>query len=113
MTLKRRQASLTENVIGYLQGRGLTQIGMSRMLNVTRSFISRAARGERNLTVKHMEQLAEELEMTLPELLARATPINTVPVKMRKSFKLMLQGLKLSAEVQGKGKPKEMVGIGM
>jgi hypothetical protein len=82
------------------------------MLTVTRSFISRAARGERNLTVKHMEQLAQDLEMTLPELLARATPMDTVPVKIRKSFKLMLQGLNLSAQARGREKSKELAGVG-
>jgi len=91
---------LSENVIRYLIRQGLKQTRISQILKVHRSYISRVAAGDRDLTVKHMEKLAEAVNMILPELLIRSTPPESVPLKMRKSYTLMLEGLKLSAELR-------------
>jgi len=100
MKSTKRQDRLSENVIQYLIRQGLSQSRISQVLKVHRSYISRVAAGERDLTVKHMEKLAEAVDMVLPELLVRSTPPESVPLKMRKSYALMLQGLKLSVELR-------------
>ncbi len=116
MTKKQKRPSLSENIIQYLLAQGFTQSHVGKLLGLTRSFCSYVAKGERNFTADHMERLAEQLDMTLPELLARSTPPETVPVRLRDNYRLLLRGLTASVKLrkhlpnQGKGKRKHSVG---
>jgi hypothetical protein len=51
--------------------------------------------------------LAAMEEMTLPELLASATPIESVPDGHRKAYGLLLEGLKASNDLRLSIKQKE------
>ena len=107
MTTKQKQDTLSTDVIRYLQAKGLTQREIARKMAVTESFISHVVKGNRNFTIEHLESLAVMEEMTLPELLASATPIEAVPKEHRKAYGLLLEGLKASNELRNHLKQKE------
>jgi transcriptional regulator with XRE-family HTH domain len=109
----KKKSTLSENIMEYMMGQGFNRSQVGKLIGVTRSYCSYLAKGKRNFSADHMERLAEALDMTLPELLARSTPVETVPARLRENYKLLLQGLKASANLQsrfashGKGKRKQ------
>lgn len=96
----KKRPTLSENIMRYLMTQGLTQTQVGKLLGLTRSFCSYVAKGQRNFTADEMERLAEALDMTLPELLARSTPPETVPARLRKNYRLLLRGLKASVDLR-------------
>ena len=116
MAEKKSHSTLSANVVKYLVGEGYTQREIARLMQVTESYISHAVKGNRNFTVTHLERLAETLEMTVPELLARATPAESVRPKLRKGYQLLLKGLRASAELRaalGRSSPKRKEAVGV
>ncbi|NLE29545.1 MAG: helix-turn-helix transcriptional regulator [Phycisphaerae bacterium] len=107
MTTTKNRGTLSAGVIRYLQAQGLTQREIARKMAVTESFISHVVKGNRNFTLEHLEKLAISEEMTLPELLALATPIETVPKEHQKAYELFLAGLKASNDLRNQLKQKE------
>jgi transcriptional regulator with XRE-family HTH domain len=103
--------TLSANIVKYLQAKNLSQREIAQRMNVTESFISHVVKGNRNFSIEHLEKIAEMEDMTLPELLANATPVETVPEKHRKSFELLLEGLKASNDLRShlRQKKKEKV----
>jgi len=93
---KTRMNEPSQDVILYLRSRGKTQAQIGKMLGVGESYISRVANGTRNLTVNHLERLAEKMDMALPELLAAATPMESVPRKFRPLYEGFLGVMRLS-----------------
>ena len=92
----KRTVSTSGDVCRYLQGRGMTRNELAEMLDVSVSFLSRVARHERNFTLDHLHRLADALDMTLPELLAAATPPESIPARLRRSYRLLLNGLAIT-----------------
>ncbi len=93
MTTRKENSNLSADVVKYLVLKGYKQKDIAECLDVDSSFISHVIKGHRNLTIDHLEKLAEEREVTVPELLAIATPVEAVPRKLREGYKLFLKGL--------------------
>jgi transcriptional regulator with XRE-family HTH domain len=64
---------LTADVLNYLiREHGVQQIDLAKVLGVDRSYISRACRGERTLSVEHLRALADHIGIELGILLLAA-----------------------------------------
>ena len=57
------------NLRAYRMERGLSQEAFAEVLGVHRTYMGGVERGERNLTLKSVERMAEELEMEALELM--------------------------------------------
>jgi transcriptional regulator with XRE-family HTH domain len=94
--MKTQMNTPSMDIVGYLRKQGKTLAQIGKMLRVGESYISRVAKGDRNLTIDHLERLAEKMDMTLPELFLSATPVESVPKKFRSLYKGYLDVLRLS-----------------
>jgi transcriptional regulator with XRE-family HTH domain len=65
------QRVVGENLQAYRRKRGLSQEAFADVLGFHRTYIGGLERGERNLTLKSVERIAERLEMD-PRTLLRA-----------------------------------------
>lgn len=63
------QKTVGRNLRAYRQARGLSQEAFADQLGVHRTYMGGLERGERNLTLKSLERLAEQLDMDPVELL--------------------------------------------
>lgn len=63
------QRTLGENLRRYRVERGLSQEGFADVLGVHRTYMGGVERGERNLTLKSVERIAETLGLSPLELL--------------------------------------------
>ena len=57
------------NLRAYRMERGLSQEAFAEVLGVHRTYMGGVERGERNLTLKSVERMAEKLEMEVLELM--------------------------------------------
>ena len=57
------------NLRAYRMERGLSQEAFAEVLGVHRTYMGGVERGERNLTLKSVERMAEKLEMEARDLL--------------------------------------------
>jgi transcriptional regulator with XRE-family HTH domain len=64
------QQTLGRNLRAYRQERGWSQEAFAAVLGVHRTYMGGIERGERNLTLKSVERLAEHLRVSPLELLA-------------------------------------------
>jgi transcriptional regulator with XRE-family HTH domain len=88
-----KSISTSADVLKLLQEQGKTRSEIARLMGVCVSYLSRVASGERNFTLDHLRQLADGFDMTLPELITLATPINSVPAHLRESYRQFLEGM--------------------
>lgn len=63
------QRVVGENLRAYRKERGLSQEAFAQMLGVHRTYMGGLERGERNLTLKAVERLAEKLGLDPMSLL--------------------------------------------
>lgn len=63
------QKTVGRNLRLYRENRGLSQEAFALVLGVHRTYMGGIERGERNLTLKSVERLAEMLEVTALDLL--------------------------------------------
>lgn len=63
------QRNLGRNLRAYREARGLSQEAFAEVLGVHRTYMGGIERGERNLTLKSVEQLAARLEQAPLHLL--------------------------------------------
>jgi len=63
------QRRLGHNLRAYRQERGLSQEALAQLLGVHRTYMGGVERGERNLTLKSVERIAERLELEPLDLL--------------------------------------------
>lgn len=94
MEKKMKSSTVSSGVVRYLVSGGYTQKQLAEILRVDTSYISHVIKGNRNLIVTDLERLAKEERLTLPELLARATPVDAVPKELRDGYKLFLKAMK-------------------
>lgn len=90
---KGRGQTVSSEVVRYLISSGYTPKQLSEILEVDISYISHVVRGSRNLIVTDLERLAREERLTLPELLAKATPVDSVPEELREGYKIFLKAI--------------------
>ena len=63
------QKAVGRNLRAYRMERGLSQEAFAEVLGVHRTYMGGGERGERNLTLKSVERMAEKLEMEVLELM--------------------------------------------
>lgn len=63
------QRRVGRNLRAYREARGLSQEAFADVLGVHRTYMGGVERGERNLTLKSVERLAERLGIPADELL--------------------------------------------
>ena len=63
------QKTVGRNLRAYRMERGLSQEAFAEVLGVHRTYMGGVERGERNLTLKSVERMAEKLEMEGLELM--------------------------------------------
>ena len=63
------QKLLGRNLRAYRQARGLSQEDFAELLEVHRTYMGGIERGERNLTLKSVERIAEKLQVDAVTLL--------------------------------------------
>jgi transcriptional regulator with XRE-family HTH domain len=63
------QRTVGLNLLAYRQARGLSQEALAAELGVHRTYMGGVERGERNLTLKSVERIAERLDLDPLELL--------------------------------------------
>lgn len=63
------QRTVGANLRRYRQERGLSQEAFADLVGVHRTYMGGLERGERNLTLKSLERLAEQLGVGVRELL--------------------------------------------
>ena len=66
------QRRLGSNLRTRRQERGLSQEGFANLLGVHRTYMGGLERGERNVTLRTVERLAQRLGVPADELLARS-----------------------------------------
>lgn len=65
------QRRVGDNLRAYREGRGLSQEAFAEVLDVHRTYMGSVERGERNLTLRSLERIADELSIDPLDLLAR------------------------------------------
>ena len=63
------QKTVGRNLRAHRMERGLSQEAFAEVLGVHRTYMGGVERGERNLTLKSVEKMAEKLEMEARDLL--------------------------------------------
>ena len=63
------QKTVGRNLRAYRMERGFSQEAFAEVLGVHRTYMGGVERGERNLTLKSVERMAEKLEMEALELM--------------------------------------------
>ena len=66
------QRTLGENLLGYRSARGLSQEAFADTVKVHRTYMGGIERGERNITLKSLERIAQEIGMDPVDLLRPA-----------------------------------------
>ena len=74
---------ISRDVVNLLVDRGMTLTEIAKMLEVTKSYISRVKSGTRNFTLDHLAKLEQAVGESLPWLLIKAVPRDSVSPKLR------------------------------
>jgi len=74
------QKTVGRNLRAYRLERGLSQEAFSEVLGVHRTYMGGVERGERNLTLKSLEKMAEQIGVEARELLEVDTPTSELGV---------------------------------
>lgn len=69
MTAGDLQRAVGRNLRAYRQAKGLSQEAFAEVLGVHRTYMGGLERGERNLTLRSLERIADRLGMEARELL--------------------------------------------
>ena len=65
------QKKVGRNIRSYRQRRGLSQEAFAEVLGVHRTYMGGLERGERNLTLRSLERIAEQMGVEVEELMRR------------------------------------------
>ena len=63
------QQKVGRNIRSYRQRRGLSQEAFAEVLGVHRTYMGGLERGERNLTLRSLERIAEQMGVEVEELM--------------------------------------------
>jgi transcriptional regulator with XRE-family HTH domain len=107
--LQKTDSSLSAEVVTFLREQGLTLKEIGQLLDLSESFMSRVARGERSLTIDHLKKLEQNLNQPLPLLLLQATAKTSISKELRpyydEALKLLERSGRLKSELFGKNRP--------
>jgi transcriptional regulator with XRE-family HTH domain len=82
-------------IVRYLIDNGYTQAELGKIIGVGHSYISHVLHGKRNLTLNHLEALAANQRMSLPELYLKAVPVEDLPDDLQEGYRLYLKVLSI------------------
>ena len=68
------QRTVGRNLRAYREARGLSQEAFADLLRFHRTYMGGIERGERNLTLRSLERIAERIDLDPLELLKSRTP---------------------------------------
>jgi DNA-binding XRE family transcriptional regulator len=71
------QRTVGKNLRAYRMRRGLSQEAFADVIGVHRTYMGGVERGERNLTLKSVERIAEKIDVDALELLRPIDPTST------------------------------------
>src|SRR5215210_8614634 len=80
-------SSVSANVVELLLSRGMTMTDIAVAIGATKSFVSRVKSRSRGFTIDHLTALEASLGEPLPLLLLEATPIESVPTKLKPLYR--------------------------
>lgn len=63
------QKKVGRNIRSYRQSRGMSQEAFAEVLGVHRTYMGGLERGERNLTLRSLERIAEQMGIEVEELM--------------------------------------------
>ena len=88
--------AISSQIVEYLKDQGMTLKEIGSLIGMKEAFISRVWNRQRSFTLKHLSKLEKALNKPLPTIIIEATPIETVPKKLRpayRAFHVFLGGL--------------------
>lgn len=72
------QKKVGRNIRSYRQKRGLSQEAFAEVLGIHRTYMGGLERGERNLTLRSLERIAEQMSVEVEELMRRGAALALV-----------------------------------
>ena len=72
------QKKVGRNIRSYRQKRGLSQEAFAEVLGIHRTYMGGLERGERNLTLRSLEHIAEQMSVEVEELMRRGAALALV-----------------------------------
>ena len=81
--------SISAEVVEFLQNKDMSLSKIAQLTGLSKSYISRVKNRERSFTVATLSKLEDRLELPLPLLLLKATKLQSIPQKLRKSYRAL------------------------
>ena len=101
MTDRHIDSTLSADIINYLRTeKEMTLSEISRMLDLSVSFLSRVAGKQRSFTIEHLVTLEKQLGQPLPLLLLKATSRESVPKHLSHLYDDLVELLAASGKIR-------------
>jgi len=99
MSKRRLDASVSADIVEYLQQQGWTLKTIGSMVGVSESFVSRVKQKTRSFTISRLCKIEKKINLPLPLLLLRAIRQESIPEELRSHYQNLQQVLIASAEL--------------
>ncbi len=99
-------ASFSSDIVNYLIERDYSLTDIARLLNVSKSFLSRVKSRERSFTVDHLLILERTLKRPLPLLLLEAIPREEIPDDLVELYEATRTVFETSLPLPSKRRPR-------
>lgn len=76
-------SAISAHIVRHLRDQGMTLKEIGALMGVKESFVSRVRHRQRSFTLDHLTKLETALGKPLPAILVHATPVESVPKKLR------------------------------
>lgn len=97
---------VSAKIIQQLQRKGMSLSQIGKLMDLSKSFVSRVKNGERSLTISRLSKLEEKLNLPLPLLFLGAIETQSMPNKLKKQYEALRNAFIKSADLS-----KELLGI--
>lgn len=81
--------SLSAKVVELLQDKKMSLSKIAKLMDLSKSFVSRVAKGERSLTIARLKKLEERLQLPLPLLLLEAVETKSMSKKLKEQYRAL------------------------
>lgn len=78
--------AISSQIVTYLKDQGMTLKEIGSLIGMKEAFISRVWNRQRSFTLKHLSKLEQALNKPLPTIIIEATPVKTVPKRLRPAY---------------------------
>lgn len=79
--------AISSQIVTYLKSQGMTLKEIGSLIGMKEAFISRVWNRQRSFTLKHLSKLETALNKPLPTIIIEATPLKSVPKKLRPAYR--------------------------